>query len=187
MSEIKYLSPNEQKAAMERDKREYMKTCMDEERMRSSNYFLGFWGAFSGALSGAILYGMLRSSGWIGTLFGFVMVIMASKYYDATKVKRNLNKFWCVMISCVIALPIGEFLGSMIYIMSEETIAQHASGYFKYYVNHFGEFMSYSAGNLFLGYVFTLIGGFKVFKDIKDYDKKLEEIEEYLNVYEEDA
>lgn len=185
--EIRYLTPNEQKEALERDKRDYMRQCIDEDRKLSSNYFLGFWGAFSGALGGSILYAFIRSNGWVSAWVGFFMAVMASKCYDALKVKRNINKLYCVAAACIIAVPLGEFLGSIIYMMHEKALSGYVGMFFSYYVNNFGKFLADSADNLFLGYVFTAIGSAKVFKDIKDHDTEMEKMEEYLAEYEEDA
>lgn len=182
---ITYLTPKEQEAAKAREERDYMRRCIDEERKLSSNYFYGFWGALSGALCGAIAYGCIRSAGWIATLMGLFVVFMASKAYDATKVKRNINKLYCVIIACVIAIPVGEFLGSIIYVMGNEETAVHTSDYIAYYMNNFGLFIEYNIGNLILGYVFTAIGGYKVFKNIQAHDKRMDEMEEYLAGYEE--
>lgn len=179
-NEIKYLTPKEQEAAKAREELYYMKKSLEEEKKLSSNYFFGFWGALSGALFGAILYGCIRSAGWIATLMGLFVVFMASKAYDATKVKRNTGKLYCVIIACVIAIPVGEFLGSIIYVMGNEETAIHTSSYVTYYINNFGLFMKYNFGNLILGYVFTGIGGYGVFKSIRNHDKKLKEMEEYL-------
>ena len=85
-----YLTPQEQEAAKAREERYYIKKTIEEERNRSSNYFLGFWGALSGALAGAIVYGCIRSNGVIASIAGLFMVFMASKAYDATKVKRSM-------------------------------------------------------------------------------------------------
>lgn len=183
--DIRYLTPNEQKAAMERDKRDYMRQCIDEEKNRSSNYFIGFWGALSGALAGAILYGVVRSSGWISSLVGFFIAVMASKCYDATKVKQNINKLWCVGIACIIAIPCGEVLGDIIAILGDERTSGYLPQVFTYYANNFGQYLADSAGALFLGYVFAAIGSALVFKDINDRNNKLLEMEEYLQEYEE--
>ncbi len=106
-------------------------------------------------------------------------------FWGATKVKRNTGKLYCVIIACVIAIPVGEFLGSIIYVMGNEETAIHTSYYVTYYINNFGLFMKYNFGNLILGYVFTGIGGYGVFKSIRNHDKKLKEMEEYLAQYEE--
>lgn len=182
---ITYLTPKEQEAAKAREERDYMRRCIDEERKLSSNYFFGFWGALSGALAGAIAYGCIRSSGWIASIAGLFVVFMASKAYDATKVKRNINKLYCVIAACIMALPFGEFLGCIITIMADKATSGYTAGFVTYYINNFGEFLANSAVNLFLGYVFTGIGGYKVFKNIHEHDKKLEEMEEYLAQYEE--
>lgn len=180
-----YLTPQEQEAAKAREERYYMRKCIDEERGRSSNYFFGFWGALSGALAGAIVYGCIRSNGVIASIAGLFVVFMASKAYDATKVKRNINKLWCVILACIVALPVGEFIGSIITMLADEATSSYAMDFIKYYINNFGEFLSESTVNLALGYVFTAIGGYKVLKNIKEQDKKLEEMEEALAQYEE--
>ena len=183
--EIKYLTPLEQEEAKAKEERYYMKKCIEEEKSRSSNYFFGFWGAFSGALFGAIAYGCIRSAGWIAAIMGLFVVFMASKAYDATKVKRNMYKLYCVVIACIIAIPVGEFLGSIIYVMGDEETVMHTSKYVTYYINNFGLFMKYNFGNLILGYVFTAIGGYGVFKKIKDNTDKLKTMEEELKAEEE--
>ena len=182
---ITYLTPQEQEEAKKREEILYAKKCIEEEKARSSNYFFGFWGALSGALAGAIAYGCIRSAGWIAALMGLFVVLMASKAYDATKVKRNIVKLYCVIIACVIALPFGEFLGFMIYVMGNEATTMYAADTFTYYVNNFGLFIKYNIGNLLLGYVFTAIGGYKIFVNIQKQDKKLKEMEEALAWYEE--
>ena len=178
--EIRYLTPQEQEAAKAREERYYMKKSIEEEKLRSSNYFFGFWGALSGALCGAIAYGCIRSSGWIAALMGLFVVFMSAKAYDATKVKRNMGKLYCVIAACIIAIPVGEFLGSIIYFMGNKETIVHISDYVVYYINNFGLFMKYNIGNLLLGYVFTAIGGFGVFKKIKENTDKLKQMEEEL-------
>ncbi|MBQ8541828.1 MAG: hypothetical protein IJ435_10215 [Clostridia bacterium] len=182
---ITYLTPEQQEAATAREERYYMRKCIDEEKNRSSNYFFGFWGALSGALAGAILYGCIRSNGVIASIAGLFVVFMASKAYDATKVKRNINKLYCVILACVLALPVGEFIGCVISMLADEATSGYTMDFIRYYINNFGEFLSESKINLVLGYVFTAIGGYKVIKDIKAQDKKLEEMEEALAQYEE--
>ena len=186
MPEIRYLTPEEQKAAKERDRRDYMRQCIDEERNMSSNYFKGFWGALSGALAGAILYGFVRSGGWICAWVGLVMALMAARCYDAMNVKRNINKLYCVVIACVIAIPCGEIIGDIISIMADERTEPFLGEVYNYYGSNFLQYLKDSAGNLFLGYVFGAIGSFKVFKDICDHDKKLEEMELELQKAEEE-
>ena len=182
---ITYLTPQEQEDAKAREERYYMRKCIDEERKRSSNYFFGFWGALSGALAGAILYGCIRSNGVIASIAGLFVVFMASKAYDATKVKRNINKLWCVILACIIALPVGEFIGCVITILANEATSSYAMDFITYYINNFGEFLAESKINLILGYVFTAIGGYKVLRNIQAQDKKLDEMEEQLAQYEE--
>ncbi len=180
-----YLTPQEQEAAKAREERYYIKKTIEEERNRSSNYFLGFWGALSGALAGAIVYGCIRSNGVIASIAGLFMVFMASKAYDATKVKRSIAKLWCVIIACIVALPVGEFMGAVISMFADEATSGIAMDFARYYINNFGEFLSESRTNLILGYVFTAIGGYKVFESIKAQNKKLSEMEAKLKEYEE--
>ncbi len=182
---IKYLTPKEQEAAKAREERDYMRKCMDEEKKRSSNFFFGFWGALSGALLGAILYACLRSNGVISSLMGLAIAYFASKCYDMTNVKRNINKLWCVVIACIIALPVGEFLGNVIATMADAENAQYLHVFVDYYLHNIGQFFIDSADSLFLGYVFAAMGSAKVFADIKAHDKKIEEMEEYLAEFEE--
>lgn len=116
---------------------------------------------------------------------GFVIALLASKCYDATNVKRNINKLWCVAIASVIAVPCGEFLGNIIMVLANEETAAYLPQFLSYYTNNFGRFLLDSANSLLLGYVFAAIGGVKVFKDIKDEDKRLEKMEEELEAMEE--
>ncbi len=185
MQNERYLTPNEQKSAMERDKRDYMRQCIDEEKNRSENYFLGFWGALSGALLGAVFYGFIRSNGFVSFWMGFVMAVIASKCYDATNVKRNMYKLLCVVISCVIAVPCGEIIGDIIAILGDERTAPFIGKVYDYYRENKLQYFIDCAVPLFLGYVFTAIGGFFVFKKINDNNNRLVEMEEALAEYEE--
>lgn len=166
----------------ERREREAARAYIDQQNSLSKNYLLGFIGALAGALVGAIPWAIVSSFGWFVGWLGFLIALLASKGYDLLRVKRNMNKLWCVIIAIIIGVLFGQILSDIIYIAMDNDSRGDLAMIFLYYKDHFLDYLKINVANLGMGYLFAALGSYSVIRDIKNESTKLKEMQAKIGV-----
>ena len=166
----------------EQREREAARAYIEQHNSLSKNYLLGFIGALGGALIGAIPWAIVSSFGWFVGWLGFLIALLASKGYDLLRVRRNMNKLWCVIIAIIIGVLFGQVLSDIIYIAMDNDVRGDLALIFIYYKAHFLEYLKINAANLGIGYLFAALGSYSVIRDIKNESTKLKEMQAKIGV-----
>ena len=161
--------------------KEAARVYIEQHNSLSGNYLLGFIGALLGGLIGALPWGLVASQGWFVGWLGFLIAFLASKGYDLMKVKRNMNKLWCVIIAVIIGVLFGQIVSDAISIAMDDEVRGEFVSIFIYYKEHFFQYLKVNAANLGMGYLFAALGGFSVIRDIKNENKRLKEMQDKLS------
>ena len=162
-------------ATLNQQQREKAREVLRKHNALSDNYQLGFIGALLGGLVGAIPWVFVSSWGWFVAWLGYVIAIAAAKGYDLMRVKPSMMKMWFVAISVVISVFVGQIASDLLIIAYDPEYSPYVWEFFEYMMENFGEYLSVSGFNLFLGLVFAVWGGFTVFKQIKAETSLIEE------------
>jgi len=112
-----------------------IETILKDHESRSTNYYIGFLGAFVGALIGAVPWGIVGSMGYFVGWLGFLISFLSSKGYDLCKVRTSKIKVVFVIISSVIAVFVGQIICDVIILKTDPDLSAHFSEDYKYYIS----------------------------------------------------
>lgn len=141
--------------------------------MKKYNYLTGTIGALVGAFIGAIPWAMAYHFGWFVGWLGFLIGVCVIKGYSKMRGKKGWPAVFIIVFAIVFGViagqVLGDFLGIAKYIANGEIAWATYSDIpeiYIYVLRQDSGALSYTIGNLALGFLFAGLGVWRIIKSM---------------------
>ena len=145
-------------------------TFIKQQMGYNKNYALGILFAIGAALIGTVAWAIIGMLGWIVGWAGYLIALLSSKFYDFSKTRVDMVKFWTVIACVILAVTLGTFAGTIgeIFIaLNESGLSPSISDCFEWFDYLWNDISGDFSTNLIMGYVFGGLGSYSVLKEVK--------------------